>query len=131
MTEVGPPLGSARFRDADRAVQEFKMAKASPSIARGLKWRLSSALWPIDSYQTVCSASFLGSGKIGNGSARLRSVASATYPRHTEWKTKTLKKTYQVSGIVKHATLLPFPCHDWRVLSRAQMITRKAAERAG
>ena len=37
ITDVGPPLGSARDRDADRAVHEFKMAKASPSIARGLK----------------------------------------------------------------------------------------------
>ena len=79
MTEVGPPLGSARFRDADRAVQEFKMAKASPSIARGLKWRLSSALWPIDSYKKVYSAFILGSGKFGNGSARLKSGAFAIY----------------------------------------------------
>ena len=48
MTEVGPPLGSARDKDAERAVHEFKIAKASPSIASGLKWRLSSALWHID-----------------------------------------------------------------------------------
>ena len=76
MTDVGPPLGSARFRDADKAVQEFKMANASPSIARGLKWRLSSALWPIDSYKTVCSALILGSGKFGNSSARLKVFGS-------------------------------------------------------
>ncbi len=55
ITDVGPPLGSARDREADRAVHEFRMAKASPSIARGLKWRLSSALWPIDSYKMLSS----------------------------------------------------------------------------
>ena len=76
MTDVGPPLGSARLRDADRAVQEFKMAKASPSIARGLKWRLSSALWPIDSYKIVCSAFILGSGKFGSSLARLKVYSS-------------------------------------------------------
>ena len=52
ITEVGPPLGSAKDSDADRAVHEFRIAKASPSIASGLKWRLSSALWPIDSCNT-------------------------------------------------------------------------------
>lgn len=53
ITDVGPLLGSARDKDADRAVQEFRMAKASPSIASGLKWRLSSALWPIDACKTL------------------------------------------------------------------------------
>lgn len=53
ITEVGPPEGSARDSDADRAVHEFKIAKASPSIASGLKWRFSSALWPIDAYKTL------------------------------------------------------------------------------
>ena len=77
MTDVGPPLGSARFKEADRAVQEFKMAKASPSIARGLKCRLSSALWPIDSYKTVSSAFSLGSGKFENNSARLKVCSSS------------------------------------------------------
>ena len=55
ITDVGPPLGSARDRDADRAVQEFRIAKASPSIASGLKWRLSSALWPIDACKMLQS----------------------------------------------------------------------------
>lgn len=46
MTEVGPPDGRARERDADSAVQELRMAKARPSIASGEKFRCSSALWP-------------------------------------------------------------------------------------
>lgn len=63
ITDVGPPLGSAKDKDADRAVQEFKIAKASPSIARGLKWRLSSALWPIEAYTRGKSAFNPCSGK--------------------------------------------------------------------
>lgn len=59
MTEVGPPESSESDRDADRAVHEFKIAKASPSIASGLKWRLSSALWPIDACVVVVSIYFL------------------------------------------------------------------------
>ena len=53
MIEVGPPEGKASDRDADRAVHEFRIAKASPSIASGLKWRFSSALWPIDACETL------------------------------------------------------------------------------
>ena len=54
MTDVGPPEGNASDSDADRAVHEFKIAKASPSIASGLKWRFNSALWPIEAR---CAAS--------------------------------------------------------------------------
>ncbi len=46
ITEVGPPEGSASDKDADRAVHEFRMAKARPSIAKGEKWRFSSCLCP-------------------------------------------------------------------------------------
>ena len=48
MTDVGPPLGRARESEADSAVQELRMANASPSMASGEKLRLSSALWPRD-----------------------------------------------------------------------------------
>ena len=64
ITEVGPPAGKARDKEADSAVQEFRMAKARPSMLlhahqvslgkippgqwphRVEKFRLSSALWP-------------------------------------------------------------------------------------
>ena len=45
-TDVGPPLGSASDKLAARAVQELRMAKASPSIASGEKFLFSSARWP-------------------------------------------------------------------------------------
>ena len=90
MTDVGPPLGSARFRDADRAVQEFKMAKASPSIARGLKWRLSSALWPIDSYKTVHSASSSAVATSGTIRRDRELKLLEHVPWYIEWKIETL-----------------------------------------
>lgn len=43
-TLVEPPDGSASPSEDESAVQEFKMAKASPSIDRRLKVRLSSPL---------------------------------------------------------------------------------------
>jgi hypothetical protein len=46
ITLVDPPLGSARERDAESAVQEFRIANANPSIASGEKFRLNSPLWP-------------------------------------------------------------------------------------
>ena len=46
MTEVGPPEGRASEREAERAVQELRMAKARPSMARGEKLRCNSCLWP-------------------------------------------------------------------------------------
>lgn len=46
MTEVDPPLGKARDRLAESAVQEFKIANASPSIDNMEKLRCSSCLWP-------------------------------------------------------------------------------------
>ena len=64
ITDVGPPLGRARDKDADRAVQEFKMAKARPNMAKGVKWRLSSALWPMAAYTGVESVSLLDGGKL-------------------------------------------------------------------
>ena len=45
-TAEDPPLGSAKDREADNAVQEFKIAKASPSIDNGEKLRFSSCLTP-------------------------------------------------------------------------------------
>ena len=45
-TDTDPPLGSASESEADSAVHEFKIAKASPSIDKGEKLRLSSCLWP-------------------------------------------------------------------------------------
>ena len=46
MTLVLPPLGKASEREADSAVQEFKMAKARPSMESGEKFRLSSCFTP-------------------------------------------------------------------------------------
>ena len=46
ITEVGPPDGSARDREAERAVQLLRIAKPRPSMERGEKLRWSSALWP-------------------------------------------------------------------------------------
>lgn len=46
MTDVGPPEGNASDKDAERAVHEFKIANAKPSMARGEKCRFNSALWP-------------------------------------------------------------------------------------
>jgi hypothetical protein len=43
---MGPPLGRASERLAARAVQELRMAKAKPSIARGEKFLFNSPLWP-------------------------------------------------------------------------------------
>lgn len=39
MTLVEPPLGSARESEAERAVHEFRMAKARPSIDKKEKLR--------------------------------------------------------------------------------------------
>ena len=46
ITDVGPPEGNASDKDAERAVHEFRMAKAKPSMASGEKCRFNSALWP-------------------------------------------------------------------------------------
>ncbi|KAK0935480.1 hypothetical protein LTR29_012953 [Friedmanniomyces endolithicus] len=59
MTDVGPPLGKARDSEAESAVQEFKMAKAKPSMDNGLKLRRSSCLTPsaarwASSARTLC-----------------------------------------------------------------------------
>ena len=43
---MGPPEGRAREREAERAVQEFRIAKARPSILRGEKERRSSGVGP-------------------------------------------------------------------------------------
>lgn len=83
MTDVGPPLGSARDRDADRAVHEFRIAKASPSIASGLKWRLSSALWPIDACKTLWSVFIFGGGKTLKSPTRLRKLLIPAI--HPQW----------------------------------------------
>ena len=45
-TEVGPPLGNASDKLAASAVQEFRIAKARPNIARGEKFLFNSLLWP-------------------------------------------------------------------------------------
>jgi len=45
-TDVGPPLGNAKDKLAASAVHELRIAKASPSIARGEKLRFNSPLWP-------------------------------------------------------------------------------------
>ena len=47
MTLVGPPLGKAKLKDAESAVQLFKMANAKPSMESGEKWRRSSCSWPM------------------------------------------------------------------------------------
>lgn len=44
MTDVDPPLGSARDSDVDRAVHELRMAKARPSMETREKLRCSSPL---------------------------------------------------------------------------------------
>lgn len=46
MTDVDPPEGRARDRDALSAVHEFKIANARPSIDKKEKLRLSSCSWP-------------------------------------------------------------------------------------
>lgn len=46
ITELEPPEGRASDRLAAKAVQELRMAKAKPSIARGEKLRFSSPLCP-------------------------------------------------------------------------------------
>lgn len=46
MTLVEPPEGKARLSEVERAVHEFKMAKANPSMDKRLKLRCSSPLWP-------------------------------------------------------------------------------------
>jgi hypothetical protein len=56
MTEVGPPLGRASDKLADKAVQEFKMAKASPSIESIEKFLCNSCLWPIEANAAASSA---------------------------------------------------------------------------
>lgn len=43
---MGPPLGKAREREADNAVQELRIANASPSIDSGEWWRRSSCFTP-------------------------------------------------------------------------------------
>jgi hypothetical protein len=63
-TLVEPPDGSARPSEDESAVQEFKMAKASPSMERRLKLRFSSPLWPrawscASSSSWACSAVFI------------------------------------------------------------------------
>ena len=57
ITEVGPPEGRASEREAERAVQELRMAKARPSMASGEKLRCSSCLWPS---LARCEESLLG-----------------------------------------------------------------------
>jgi hypothetical protein len=56
MTDVGPPLGRASDKLADNAVQEFKMAKASPSIESIEKFLCNSCLWPIEANAAASSA---------------------------------------------------------------------------
>src|SRR5687767_9131177 len=46
MTETEPPEGSASEREAARAVQELRMAKARPSMVHRLKVRLKDSPWP-------------------------------------------------------------------------------------
>lgn len=46
MMALGPPLGRARFNEADNAVHVFKIANARPNIEIMLKLRFSSCLWP-------------------------------------------------------------------------------------
>lgn len=41
-TEVGPPLGKATDSDVAKAVHEFRMANAKPSIASGENVRFNS-----------------------------------------------------------------------------------------
>lgn len=45
-TLVGPPEGKASPREAESAVQELRIAKASPSMASGEKFLLSSCFLP-------------------------------------------------------------------------------------
>lgn len=40
---LGPPLASARGSDADMTPHELRMAKAMPSMERGVKFRGSAA----------------------------------------------------------------------------------------
>jgi hypothetical protein len=56
MTDVGPPLGRASDKLADNAVQEFKMAKASPSMESIEKFLCNSCLWPIEANAAASSA---------------------------------------------------------------------------
>lgn len=46
VTLVEPPDESARDSDAERAVQEFRIAKANPNMERKEKFLCSSPLWP-------------------------------------------------------------------------------------
>jgi len=46
ITAAGPPDGSARDREVDKAVHELRMAKASPSMDSGLWLRFSSCFKP-------------------------------------------------------------------------------------
>lgn len=71
-TADGPPDGSAMDKDADNAVHEFRIAKASPR--RDLVWRNLSGGWPVKLART-------GEGKGGGVQLRviplhLRSVPS-------------------------------------------------------
>jgi hypothetical protein len=56
MTDVGPPLGRASDKLADNAVQEFRMAKASPSMESIEKFLCNSCLWPIEANAAASSA---------------------------------------------------------------------------
>lgn len=53
-TEVGPPLDNARDNDVAKAVHEFRMANAKPSIASGENVRFNSGACP---RAASCSAS--------------------------------------------------------------------------
>lgn len=57
MTDVEPPLGKASESEVERAVQELRMAKASPSMETREKLRCSSPLWP---RACSCSSSSVG-----------------------------------------------------------------------
>ena len=78
ITEVGPPDGSARDREAARAVQEFMIAKARPSIASGEKLRWSSALWP-RAASCAASSKWVGSVVQHIGDTRISKVNKALH----------------------------------------------------
>jgi len=66
-TATGPPEGKASDRDAASAVQEFRMAKAMPSIERGEKWRFSSESWRVRLWLVSASLEVAGEGVVVGG----------------------------------------------------------------
>lgn len=77
ITLVDPPEGSARDSEAESAVHEFKMAKASPSIDRKEKFLSSSPLCP--------RASSCNSSAVVSPWERIVCCSAQQWQLHRQW----------------------------------------------